>query len=211
MNKIVYNYCSTTKEYLDQSKADICPVTKIDILVPANSTLLPPLPQKEGFKPCFNGEKWEYAADHRGKKYINENGEVKILDTLGNIPTDCLEMPNFEFWKIVKSDGSWSVVEDTDAIKKRQVSELHSRMESEVLERMKVVFDTTSSDSAMANKQTYDLMVSKPQLFVGKFGLTNEQEVISFAQAKLTNIETYAIWRMERIMQFKQDCENLNK
>lgn len=93
-------------------------------------------------------------------------------------------------------------------IKNLALSSLYNNMNSEVLAQMAAVFGTSNADSANANKQTWELMKAKPSLFVpSKFA--TEVEVVSFAEAKISAVETYAVWREQRIDQFRLDKNNL--
>lgn len=103
----------------------------------------------------------------------------------------------------------YEIVEDTQKLKEKQVSDLHEQMNKDVLVQMNIVFGTTNPESATAYKQTYDLMLAKPALWVGKLGLTDEAAVTAYATAKIEVIEQYAVWRMERIAQFKIERDQI--
>lgn len=84
-----------------------------------------------------------------------------------------------------------------------QVDNLYKLMNAEVLNEMAAVFGTTNPDSANAYQGTFKFMLEKPSLFVGKLNFTSEAEVLAFAEQKMTAIENYAVYRMERIEQFR--------
>lgn len=105
-----------------------------------------------------------------------------------------------------------SIVEDAElvaykqkVIKDAKISELYENMNNEVLAEMAKVFGTSNPNSASAYLDTWKLMVEKPQLFVGKLGLTDEASIISYAQSKIAVAEQYAIFRLERISKFQFD------
>lgn len=68
-----YRYDVNTKEFLFSEEAFLDPIEtkqhgKKIYLLPANSTFTTPLPNKEGYAVCWNGEAWEYIEDHRQKR-----------------------------------------------------------------------------------------------------------------------------------------------
>lgn len=78
-----YKYNHDTKEYLFSEEAFLDPVEtkqhgKEVYLLPADSTFITPLPNKEGYAVCWNGEAWEYIEDHRQKRDV---GGVPIEGT----------------------------------------------------------------------------------------------------------------------------------
>jgi len=78
--------------------------------------------------------------------------------------------------------------------KAKLVQAAYDLMNKEVLDQMFIVFGTTKPESATANQQTWQLMKDKPQLFVpSKF--STEAEVLTFADAKILAVESYAVWR----------------
>jgi hypothetical protein len=88
------------------------------------------------------------------------------------------------------------------------VTEKYSDMNSDVYAQMNTVFGTSKSDSAVAFKETWDLMVSHPEDYVNKAMndvgtiMTTELEVTTYAQTKLNAVRAYSVYRLERIQQF---------
>lgn len=73
-----YRFDPKTKEYLYSEDAFLDPLEtkaagKSIHLLPADSTFTEPLPAKDGYAVCWNGEVWEYIEDHRQKR--DRNGE----------------------------------------------------------------------------------------------------------------------------------------
>jgi hypothetical protein len=89
--------------------------------------------------------------------------------------------------------------------KSQAIQDLYDAMNADVINQMVVVFGTSNTASAQATKDTWNLMILKPQLFEGKLGLTDVAAVITYASAKIAAVETYAVYRMERIAQFQAD------
>jgi hypothetical protein len=119
-----------------------------------------------------------------------------------------------------------TLIEDTDktatkavATKTSLVTTAYNELNADVYAQMAVVFGTTNADSAVANNESYKNMKSSPALFsnkgfkaekaVGSFtlgaALDTDQKVIDYASARLGETTQYAVWRMERIEQFKAE------
>ena len=85
----IYNYDSTTKEYLNKQIADANPEeTRIRgefiPLIPANATLLEIPKYEENQIPVFNGNEWEVKADYRKNyKLVDENLNISDINTIG--------------------------------------------------------------------------------------------------------------------------------
>lgn len=94
-------------------------------------------------------------------------------------------------------------VSKTAATKQADIQTLYNTMNADVYAEMETVFGTKNPESANAYKQTWDLMLVKPELFAGKLGLTTNQDVTNYATAKIATVEAYAVWRMERIETFQ--------
>jgi len=102
------------------------------------------------------------------------------------------------------------------AEKQAQVTAAYNQMNKDVYDQMAVVFGTTKSDSATAFEGTFRLMISKPELFssqglladkaIGTFqvgdALDTDAKVTDYGQARIDEIEQYAVFRMNRIKQF---------
>lgn len=120
----------------------------------------------------------------------------------------------------------YSLVEDAallaaKALRTKQslVSEAYGRMDAAVYGEMALVFGTTKSDSATAFHETWKLMAASPSLFategllaekeVGAFhvgdALDTEQKVVDYANARIYEANTYSVYRMKRIKQFRDE------
>ena len=106
----------------------------------------------------------------------------------------------------------WGVVQDDELLqvstlrqKEITIQELKAEMEKDVLSEMARVFGTSNMNSASANKDTWQLMIDDPALFVGHMGFTTESEVIAFGTAKMSEVKGYAVYRAIRIEQFKKE------
>lgn len=158
---------------------------------------------KEGFENAFNqplieDNTWEFhPAEGEEDEYWTKD-EARVYEQ-PVVNDDTWEFHGF----VAAVPEHYEIIEDGERLKTKTVEDLHTVMEQEVLEQMATVFGTTNPESATAYKQTYDLMLAKPSLFVGKLGLTDEESITSYATAKVAAIEEYAVWRMERIAQFK--------
>lgn len=112
--------------------------------------------------------------------------------------------------------------------KQRAIVELHAEMNKEVLSQMFNTFGTTNPDSANANKQTWEIMKTRPAVF-RSIGLTAERQilasdnmtvlfekgaqlntdeaVVGYATRLLEMTEAYGVYRMRRIQQFREEKE----
>lgn len=121
---------------------------------------------------------------------------------------------------VTLSSSAEKVAAIRTAAKNAQVSEAYQRMDKDVFDKMEVVFGTRRSDSATAFSQTWELMRSKPDLFAGVAGvvadkavgglqrgqpLTTTQQVLNFANGRIAEAEAYAVWRLQRIVQYQME------
>lgn len=82
------------------------------------------------------------------------------------------------------------------------IAQAYELMNSEVLAQMSVVFGTSNTASASANKDTWQMMIDEPALYVpSKFATV--EEVVAFATAKMNAVKVYAVWRETRIDAFR--------
>lgn len=96
------------------------------------------------------------------------------------------------------ADPTKAAIKNTTSL----VATAYNVMNEEVLAQMALVFGTINPDSANANKQTWELMKLKPELFVPSKFATNA-EVITYADNKIAGVEAYAVWRETRIDTFR--------
>lgn len=115
-----------------------------------------------------------------------------------------------EHWEIVKGDN----FKDYD--KKKRVGDKFQILNSEVVEEMKQVYNTTNPDSAVANYLTWLAMKNNPSKFsdknlVARFdivGLTigdpldKNKTVEDYAVALIDKADDYAIWREQKIIAY---------
>lgn len=106
-----------------------------------------------------------------------------------------------------------------DYSKPERISQAYEAMNTYVLSEMSKVFGTTSTESATAYEATWRLMIASPSLFVSagltaRFGsaglnigdaLDTDQKVQDYANAKIAEVEAYAVNRMQRIEQFRSE------
>ena len=83
----IYHYHSLTGEYLGKGVADPNPLEEGNWLMPANSTVMEPLPPEDGKAIIWSDQQWSYLADHRGETWWNERGQPVVIQDLGN-PAD---------------------------------------------------------------------------------------------------------------------------
>ena len=120
----------------------------------------------------------------------------------------------------------WEVKEDTtkkltDQMNK-EISDAYNTMTSDILAEMTKVFGTTKTDSAIAYQETWKEMAVSPELYstlalkarfdidgVCVLGdlLDTDQKILDYATAKTNQAKQYAVYRMTRIEQFRNDKE----
>jgi hypothetical protein len=142
--------------------------------------------------------------------YAKDNGFPSLLKVLPEVSNPLLwanenKMTGQELTDLLVLVNGHESASD----KVSQIDVLYKTMNEEVLNQMAAVFGTTNPDSASAYEGTYKLMLEKPSLFIGKLGLTSEGEVLAYAIGKMTAIENYAIWRLERIELFRVERESI--
>lgn len=92
----IYKYDTQTKEFLQELEINEAYGNNLPF-----STTIEPLAKKEGFTVCFNGTKWEYIEDNRGKTiYVKATKEDLKVDYLGKIKDEhtLLVPKKFDEW-----------------------------------------------------------------------------------------------------------------
>lgn len=134
--KIVYGYNPLTLEYIGEVPAHLCPVTKLEYLMPANTTEDAPLACKVGFAQIRQDGEWVYIEDNRGKPIYNcQTGEqVGFMTELSAILPDgytVLQPEESQVW-----DGSKWIDKPEPTEKDLAHAEIR-RLESQITERRK--------------------------------------------------------------------------
>lgn len=118
MEKFVYSYDPVTKEYAGAVQCCLCPITKTDWIVPADTTHIAPPDTENGFCAVFDGAAWIITPDLRGQPiYDTENGEeigvVQILDfELQDNQTLDTPIVSPKGYKTVWENSAWVSKED---------------------------------------------------------------------------------------------------
>ncbi|AQW81279.1 hypothetical protein [Campylobacter pinnipediorum] len=105
----IYNYDAITKEFLNESEAELSSLEENVYLIPANATDIKPLKAKSGFAICFINNEWVYKRDLRDKTFYHTKTQQSIVvDTLDFDDGEYTELEPFDdsFWdgkKWVKS------------------------------------------------------------------------------------------------------------
>jgi len=137
----------------------------------------------------------------------------QIADENSNMISD----PSYVLTEAVEEH--WEVILDQVAYLTQVITELYSVMTKEVIEEMAIVFGTTSVDSALSYEATWKEMILTPSDYSiaglsARFdiaGLTTsdaldtDQKITDYATAKIVEVKAYAVWRMQRIEQFRTD------
>lgn len=117
----IYRYDITTKEFLQELEINEAYGTNLPF-----TTIGKPLAKKEGFAVCFNGTKWEYIEDNRGKTvYVKATKEELKVDYLGKIKDEhTLLIPKqFNEWNYTKN--KW--VENIEKKETQRIQQIESR------------------------------------------------------------------------------------
>lgn len=89
--------------------------------------------------------------------------------------------------------------------KNRQVKVKYDEMVNAIYAEMLNVFGTSNDVSAQATASTYEAMITRPANYVGQLGLVDEAAVLAYANSKIADADTYAVFRLNRIAQFQQE------
>lgn len=89
-----YTYDAETKEFCRGETALIDPLEsavqgKNIYLLPANAVWSAPGENRTGFAQVWDGEKWEYVADFRGRTVWKSYDEAVTVTALGDLPEGC--------------------------------------------------------------------------------------------------------------------------
>jgi len=150
-----------------------------------------------------------------GDIIVEDDGERHFNLDLFDRETESFKL-EWDGFKIVEVD-----LTAAKALKEKeyQITTKYNEMNTDVDTEMFSVFGTKSRDSAQANFETWKLMESKATLFLS-LGLVAEKAIGSLALGDILNSnakiqeyasglivlsETYAVWRMSRIKQFKNE------
>ena len=180
------------------------------------------------------------------KHYIRLNEQNRIIKAISTdfeepLETDiCVNEDGGRHFSLDLFDGdtgayqlTWSgteivpadlTVEKAAKAKQDAKAALYNAMVADVNSKMVDVFGTTNADSANANYQSWQLMVSSAEMFVSA-GLTSDistdafdvgdaldttDKIIMYGQGRVSNVHTYGLWRLKRIQQFRTDLAALN-
>ncbi|HDL7647218.1 TPA: tail fiber assembly protein [Yersinia enterocolitica] len=143
----VFNYHYETKEFTGATDEYIAPYTGI----PGSSTLIAPLPPKDGYAVVFNedAQQWEYTEDYRGTEaYDTQTGYSRPVNQLGPLPegfTSLAPTSQFDCW-----DGSqW--VKDEEAEKRHHLAEAEQKKQyllSEASTKIQILHDSIELELA---------------------------------------------------------------
>lgn len=107
----IHNYSKYDGKLLYSEIAEIDPLEPSKFLIPANSTTIEPLEDKEGFDVVFNGEVWEYKKQHvKVTAYNKETKQSKEFDDESLVGDEytALEPLDNSIWV----ESEWVVQED---------------------------------------------------------------------------------------------------
>jgi len=112
--------------------------------------------------------------------------------------------------KLWRDDKLMPTQEQLDAVqvtiqKEVDTQALYDAMVVDVYNKMYEVFGTRNDVSAQATASTYEAMVKRPASYVGELGLVDEAAVLSYASTKIAEADAYAIYRLNRIVQFQTE------
>lgn len=82
----VYAYDTATKELLGTTQAQESPLETCVVLMPANSTKVPPPALGENQAAVWNSSGWDIVADLRGTVYYDADGKEYRQNELGTLP-----------------------------------------------------------------------------------------------------------------------------
>lgn len=142
-------------------------------------------------------------------KYIikKPDNTYTTMDVISNMPVLPL---GYEAIGLEKDNQQLADLLQFSQSKVNQITTAYDLMNTEIFNQMYVVFATTRSDSASAYLETWKLMVQYAVEFkdLDLFDdlnnpLDTEQKIFNYATAKLLQAKDYAIYRLNRIKQFK--------
>lgn len=139
------------------------------------------------------------------------------LDEQGNTVPAVTHDEQITVYTLVEDAGK--VAEKELKTKEALVTASYNKMNEDIYEDMYNVYGTKNSDSAVAWQETFKNMKSSPALFsvlglkaekaVGSFSvgdaLDDDAKIVSYAGAMLGSVTQYAIRRLQRIAQFKEE------
>lgn len=153
--------------------------------------------------------------------YVEDKALISLVDQVDPIT-------GRSQWVAIIDPAKVAIREANNLVKAKQaeVAKKYILMNEEILTEMYNTFGTTNPDSANAYKQTWELMKSKPSifrdegllverqilaadgmtiLFEAGAALNDDFSVVTYATRLIQMAEEYAVYRMKRIQQFRDD------
>lgn len=176
----IYNYHPTTREFINQSKADISPLEPDVYLIPALATTIEPPATAENESVVFDEESnvWNIVPDYRNVTLWHKLTAQKVTATLGQTPDDINATqipPTVDYPKWDATSGSWITDETV------KLSALTSAAASEIQRLQYVAADkiaplqdavdlgiaTTEETASLTKWKTYRVLVNRVSMQSG--------------------------------------------
>lgn len=110
---------------------------------------------------------------------------------------------------ILDENGDRSIIEDPEMAVADQLKDLYDNMVSDIYDELENKFGTRNDAAVQADSSTYEAMIKRPLSYVGALGFIDELSVITFAESKLSILDQYALFRIQRLETFRQERENI--
>lgn len=135
---------------------------------------------------------------------IRKSDNALVAGDFGeNVTVQSLKEKMISKFDITDSD-LYEIQESNDF--SQEIEVLYNQMLNDIYDEVENVFGTRSDVTASANVSTYEAMIKRPGNFIDEtLGLTTEQEVLNFANDKMSLIDSFGIFRLKRIKQFETE------
>lgn len=161
------------------------------------------------------------AADSHYSDGINSVPDAMSIPQIDDGSGNMISDPSYLFVAAVLEH--WEVQINAVGKVTADITSLYNTMTNEILAQMAVIFGTNSVDSALSYEATWKEMALTPSDYSGanlsaRFAvagmaigdsLNTEQRVLDYANAKIVEVKAYAVWRMQRIEQFRDNRDVL--
>ena len=155
---------------------------------------------------------------------VEFTGQIAEADIPYSIVTDTVDQYGVPL-KSVSVDGALKTTTETANQKAKDISDKYSLLNADVYAEMKKIFYTEKSDSASANYEMWQQMVTNPtpyvsqglkaesllnnadgtELYSAGSALDTAPKIVAYASRKIEEADDYIIWRSNRIQQFRNE------
>lgn len=109
------------------------------------------------------------------------------------------------------------LIEDTEAVeakrqrlKQEEIRAAYQRMDADIIAESKRIFGSETVEAMFSWQFQWDVMLRRPEEFIGKMGLMSVEQVLAYANNKIDTVSVpVGQYRLDRIAQFLQERDEI--